>query len=140
MLCLLAIHINLEVSRTERIGVDLRELPCADPALEQDVNFSRTESLGLRKSEIRPNKREEAESAPNKATLSFQIPGSRVKNRWVEEVGDDAGDVVAVARNDDALDPQTRRWDLGDETVADGPDGDVVCEYEEHQQPARDPA
>lgn len=140
MLRLLAIHSNLEVSGTEGIGLDLGEVTGADTPFKQDVNLSGTESFRFGKSEIRPNEGEKAKATPHEPALSFQIPSSRIENRWVEEVGHDACDVITVASNDNTLDTQTCRWNLRDKTVTDGSDCDVVGEHKQHEEATRDPA
>lgn len=43
-----------------------------------------------------------------------------------QDVGDDGEDVVGGTGDDHRLHPQSGRGDLGDQRVADGPDGAVV--------------
>lgn len=121
---------NFQISRAEGVGLDLGEFASADFLFEQDVELSSAETLWLRKSEVAPYKGHEAEATPNKAALSSQVPGRWVENGWVEKVGGDAGDIVEVAGQNDTLDTEASGWDLGDETITDRANSDVVSEYE----------
>ena len=137
---LLAVHRNFHVGRAEGVSLNLGEVPRTNSPLKKDINFSGAETLWFRESEKRPYKRKEAESAPNKAAFSFQVPSGRVENRWVEEIGNDAGDIVAVSSQNYTLDTETCRWDLRDEAIADGSDRKIVSEDEDHKQAAGSPA
>ena len=93
--------------RTEGIGPNLREFTCANLPLKKDVNLSRTKTFGLWKPEVGPDKRDEAKSAPDEAALPTQIPRGGIEDGWIEEVGHDTGNIIAVAGDDYTLDTQT---------------------------------
>ena len=101
---------------------------------EQDVHFGGGSSLGLWEAEKRPDERQGAECGPDETAFAPKIPCTRVEDRWVEEVGTNAGDVVRISSQDDGLDSEAGRWDLAHQAVADGTNGEIVREDEDDQK------
>jgi hypothetical protein len=94
-------------------------------------------ALGLRQTEDGPYETDETERCPDIASLALRIPGGRVENGRVQEVGADTSDVVAVAGKDCNLDPKTSGRDLRDETIGDGSGSKVEGKYEDKLEGSR---
>ena len=103
------------------------ELAGRDPVGEEDVQLAVGTALGLREAEEGPHDAEEVEAEPEEAGLRPPAPGAGVQHVGRPDVVDDADDVVGVAGEDDGLGAEAGGGQLGDEGVADGADGEVVC-------------
>lgn len=124
---------------SKRIRDRSRKLPRADPLLEQNIQLAIGLALGLRQAEIRPHETEGAETRPEKPCLSAPVPRGRVDHARGDDVIEDADDIVEIAGQHDSFAAEAGGGDLGDETVADGADGEVVGEGVDDEHGADDP-
>ena len=97
-------------------------------SLEQGVQLSVGSSLGFRKAEISPCEAQETESSPEEACLAFPVPGGRIQHVWSNDSIDYTHDIVEIASKHDGFGLEASGGDFGDETVADGSNGQVVSE------------
>ncbi len=92
---------------------------------KQNIEFIEAPPLGFRQSKIGPNEGQKRCAAPDKPRVPFQVPLRRVDKIRFQDVGDDAGDVVCVARETDGLLAETSRSHLGGQAPAELPDGEL---------------
>jgi hypothetical protein len=122
------------------LNIRMSKLPRRNAFLKQDIQLTIRPSLRLRKSKVRPREAQETHARPEKSRFAFPVPGSRVEHVRDDDAIDDTHHVVDVAREHDGLGLEARGRDLGDETVADGADGDVVGECIDEEKAADSPA
>lgn len=112
------------------------ELPGADMVLEQDVEFTVRPALWFREAEVVVDEQQQASSGPEEARLRAPVPLGVEQHARHEGVVDDAADVVEVAGQYDGFDLEAGGWDVGNQRIADGADGDVVHERVDHEERA----
>ena len=84
--------------------------------------------LWFRETEVGPDDGEGAKAGPEEGGLALPVPGGRVQHAGLDDVDEDAAEVVEVAGQHHRLDAQTRGRDLGHERVTHWADGEVVDE------------
>ena len=90
------------------INTMFRKRPRRQPLSEHNIQLLIRSSLRLRKTEERPNEKDQCASAPEEARLAFPITRSGVQHIRVDNVGEDLRDVVADASQTHTLTAQTR--------------------------------
>lgn len=110
------------------------ELPRTRLTAEQHINLRKRPSLRLRQPPPTPHQPNNSGTSPEESRLSTPSPRRGVQHMRRDEIGHDAGDVVAVARQRNGLRSQACGRDFGDEDVAHGADGCVVYGCEDEQQ------
>jgi hypothetical protein len=84
-------------SSTKSLNTSLPELSRRNTSLKQHIHLSIRPSLWLRDAEICPHSTQHASARPEETGFCSPVPGVRVEHVRGEDVGDDTGDVVAVA-------------------------------------------
>ena len=123
-----------------RTDIRVRKFPRVHPPFKENIHLPVRPSLRLRQPEIRPDKTQETHARPEKTSLPTPIPGRGIKHIRHNNTIQYAHDVVHVSGDDNRFGLEPRGWDLGDETVADGADGDVVGEGVDEEETADTPA
>jgi hypothetical protein len=109
------------------------ELPRTRLTAEQHIDLRKRPILRLRQPPPTPQQPDDRGASPEEPRFSAPSPSRGIQHPRRDEVGHDAGDVVAVARQRYGLGAEACGRDFGDEDVAHGADGGVVygCEDEE---------
>lgn len=97
-------------------------------SLEQNIQLHRRPSLGFGNDKERKHDGDDAAAGPEEAGLGTPVPGRRVELVGGQDAGDDGGDGVGPAGEDDGFAAKEGRGNLGAEGVGEGADGAVVEE------------
>lgn len=122
------------VANIKHLGGGGLELSGWNTLLEQQVQLGEGSALGLWQLEPTPDGGEQSEATPEQTGLGLPVPGGRVQHVRHDDGDDDTGDVVEVSGQDNGLGSQLGRWNLGDQTVTDWADRQVVDEGENQKQ------
>jgi hypothetical protein len=122
-----------------RTNIRPRKLPRRHTPLKQNIQLTVRPPARLRKSKIRPKPTQCTHPRPKEARLAPPVPRRRIQHIRHDDAVHDAHHVIHISRQDDGFGLQARGGDLGDEGVADGPDGDVVGERVDEEEAADAP-
>jgi hypothetical protein len=111
---------------------------CPTPKTEDKEKEGGREKLTQSKEDI--SCEDSIKPGPEEAGLEAPVPLVRAELAIADDVDEgDVDGVVCVAREDDALSAQTRRWDLGHDRVHYGTDGEVGRRAQQENQRPRCP-
>jgi hypothetical protein len=105
-------------SSNKGINTSLLEFASRNTSLKQHIHLSIRPALWFRDSEICPYRTQHTSSSPEETGFGSPVPGVGVEHVRGEDVGDDIGDVVAVAGEYDGLVAEACGGTFGDEGIA----------------------
>ena len=88
------------------------ELPCADTALEQEVELRECSTLRLGYSEVSVDNATKADSSPEETGIVAPIPGTWIEHVRRENAAYDANDIVQISSKHNGLNLQSASGQL----------------------------